>query len=256
MRRIPTQAVLPFGTREAVLNRQIRERAAGKKVRPGPGRPQKNNGRVAHRQRPVLKNKTAVHVTLRVRDIVPNLRTRRRFNVIKQAFVKFCGSEQNRASTPKGFRLVHFALLSNHVHFVVEADSRRSLAMGMQKLLHSISRRLNALSVSQHGAKVSTKAGPYRALPGWLGRVFCDRYHAHLLKTPTEIERAVRYVLTNAERHGVFAHGSRSQSVDAFTSLGAAADERQSSGLVLVAVAKGFLLSRACRRVQKHLGLL
>ena len=194
---------------------------------------------MSHRSRLVLEKKSAVHVTLKVRRGVPNLRSRRRFDVIKHAFVKFC------APSGLGFRLVHFAVLSNHVHFVVEADSKRALSMGMQKLLHSISRRLNALSLKEHGTTLSTKTGSYRALKGWLGRVFADRYHAHLLKTPTEMARAVRYVPENAEHHGVRDVGrSPSSSADLFTSANVAEQH-------LTAEPRGFLLQRACRRYQK-----
>jgi REP element-mobilizing transposase RayT len=175
-----------------------------------------------------------VHVTLKATRNVPNLRTRRRFAVIKRAFVRFCKVDG------LGFRLVHFAVLSNHVHFVVEADSKRALSMGMQKLLHSISRRLNALNVWEHGAKVSTKTGRYRELAGWIGRVFSDRYHAHVLKTPTEMQHAVRYVLNNASHHHV-ATDSKQGGRDPFTSIGDSEPD-------LVAEARGFLLARACKR--------
>src|SRR5262245_29321940 len=145
MKRVPKQAVLPLGRKERVLNRQIRERAEGRRVHEGPGRPKKKSSRHTHQSRPELKKGAAVHVTLRVAQRAAHPRSRKRFSVIKRAFVKFCGNAQ----TP--FRLVHFAVLSNHVHFIVEADSKSALSMGMQKLLHSISRRLNALSVIDNG---------------------------------------------------------------------------------------------------------
>ena len=34
------------------------------------------------------------------------------------------------------------------------------------------------------------------------GRVFADRYHAHVLRTPLEVRRALVYVLQNARKHG------------------------------------------------------
>ena len=34
------------------------------------------------------------------------------------------------------------------------------------------------------------------------GRVFADRYHDHVLKTPTEVRNALSYVLNNARKHG------------------------------------------------------
>jgi hypothetical protein len=36
---------------------------------------------------------------------------------------------------------------------------------------------------------------------GRTGPVFEDRYHAHVLRTPTEVRNAVRYVLGNFENH-------------------------------------------------------
>jgi REP element-mobilizing transposase RayT len=232
MKRQVRQALLPFGRKERLKNRQLRQRQAGKRATPGPGRPRQKDAGVSHQRRPTLSAKSAVHVTLRTRHSVPNLRTRRRFSAIKQAFVRFA------APKPLGFRLVHFAVLGNHLHFIVEADNKAALSLGMQKLLHSISRRLNALSVFENGGRVSTKGGRYQALRGWLGRIFADRYHAHLLQAPTEMANAVRYVLHNAERH----YGP-SQQRDPFTSLGASEDR-------LTAKPEGFLLIRACR--QQH----
>ena len=36
---------------------------------------------------------------------------------------------------------------------------------------------------------------------GRTGRVFADRYHAHALKTPTEVANAIAYVLGNSHVH-------------------------------------------------------
>jgi len=36
---------------------------------------------------------------------------------------------------------------------------------------------------------------------GRTGRVLADRYHHHLLRTPREVHRALRYVLLNARKH-------------------------------------------------------
>jgi REP element-mobilizing transposase RayT len=82
-----------------------------------------------------------------------------------------------------GMRLVEFAVLSNHVHLVCEADDERALARGMKGLCVRIARALNRL---------------------WnrVGSVFSDRYHAHVLKTPREVRNALDYVLHNAARHG------------------------------------------------------
>jgi REP element-mobilizing transposase RayT len=172
-----------------------------------------------------LHEKTAVHVTLRVRSHVPSLRSRRRFAAVVAAFRKFGASVD-------GFRLVHFAVLSNHLHFVVEVDSKRALSLGMQKIGHSISRRLNALSVRASGGRISTKSGvAYSQARGWLGRVFAERYHAHVLASATEMAHAVRYVRNNAEQH-----------------FGASFAREAAS---LIARPVGYLLQLACTRLRR-----
>ena len=80
-------------------------------------------------------------------------------------------------------RLVHFSVQGNHLHLIVEAKSREVLSKAMQGLTIRIAKRLNRL---------------------WerAGRVFADRYHDHVLKTPTEVRNALSYVLNNARKHG------------------------------------------------------
>jgi REP element-mobilizing transposase RayT len=81
-----------------------------------------------------------------------------------------------------GFRLVHYAVMGNHVHMIVEAPNRLRLARGMQGLGIRIARALN---------RVMERSG----------RVVADRYHAHILKTPSEVKRARFYLLSNARQH-------------------------------------------------------
>ena len=84
----------------------------------------------------------------------------------------------------EGFRLVHYSVQSNHLHLICEALDRSSLARGLQSLAIRIAKRLNSL---------------------WqrIGRVFADRYHARILRSPREVRNALAYVLDNAARHGV-----------------------------------------------------
>ncbi len=95
-----------------------------------------------------------------------------------------------------GFRLVHYAVLANHLHLVVEAGDSRSLSRGMQGLAVRMARALN-------------RAWRRR------GKVFAERFHAHVLKTPREVRNALRYVLENARRHGAWL---RRGGVDPFSS--------------------------------------
>jgi hypothetical protein len=68
------------------------------------------------------------------------------------------------------------------MHFVVEATGRNTLSRGVQGLLVRIARCLNRLWQRR-------------------GRVFADRYHDHILKSPREVRNALRYVLGNARHH-------------------------------------------------------
>jgi REP element-mobilizing transposase RayT len=146
--------------------------------RDGGGRPKKKGAGVSHLRRPKLSMHHPVHVTLRCVTGLPSLRRRQLRKVIFRAFG--AGSERF------GFRLVHFSVQSNHLHLVCEAEDARALSRGMQGLSIRIAKRLN------------------RAI-GRAGRVFSDRYHAHVLKTPREVRNVLAYVLNDARKHGVVA---------------------------------------------------
>ena len=81
-----------------------------------------------------------------------------------------------------GFRLIEYSVQTNHVHFLVEAKDRRALSRGMQGLLIRMARGLNKLWQRK-------------------GRVFAERYHERILRSPTEVRRALVYVLQNAKKH-------------------------------------------------------
>ena len=143
--------------------------------REGAGRPPANGkSGVPHLPRPALASRFPVHVTWRMKGHVWNLRSRRSERALAPAF--YAGAERD------GFRLVHFAVMGNHIHLMVEASDRMRLARGMQGLGVRIARRLN------------------RMMRGH-GRVIADRYHAHILKTPTEVRHTRQYLLTNAAKH-------------------------------------------------------
>ena len=146
-------------------------------ARAGAGRKKTSEESVPHARRPEIAARYPVHVTLRVARGLPSLRTGRTFRELVRAFRG--GRERF------GFRLVHFAVLSNHVHLVVEADVARSLSRGMQGLAVRLARAFN------------------RAV-GRAGAVFVERYHARVLRTPREVRNALAYVLGNARRHGVW----------------------------------------------------
>src|ERR1700738_5349242 len=131
---------------------------------------------VPHQHRPALSPRHPAHVTMRVLPHVWNLRSRRAFRAIELAFAS-CKERD-------GFRLVHFSVQGNHLHLIVEARDAERLSRGMQGLATWIARRLNQLI-------------------GRRGKVFADRFHAHALRTPLEVARAVAYVLGNFVIHAL-----------------------------------------------------
>ncbi len=146
-------------------------------ARKGAGRkPKGERAGVTHHGRPELTALAPVHVTLRVLPHVWNLRSRRVLAVVESAL---------EAMKPRReFRVVHFSVQGEHLHFLVEADDNRALSEGMQGLSVRLAKGLNRL-MSRHG------------------RVFTDRFHAHVLSTPAETRNALAYVLLNHRSHMV-----------------------------------------------------
>jgi putative transposase len=177
--------------------------------RDGAGRKPKNDkAGVSHRARPVFEKAMPVHVTLRIRDDVPSLRASRRFAAIRRSFAAARGRN--------GMRLVEFSVLSNHLHLVVEADSSQRLSRGMQGLAIRLAKALNAV------------------LRGRTGSVFADHFHSRLLRTPTELTRALRYVADNAEHH--------------YGEADASFSSRAAENIALLAAPVGWLLRVGWRR--------
>jgi putative transposase len=144
-----------------------RRKGAGRKAkgeRPG----------VSHRGRPVLPSRFPVHVTLRVLAHVWNLRSRRGFRVVERALA--LGGDR------LGFRVCEFSVQGNHFHLITEALDAPSLSRAMQGLSVRLARGLNRMM-------------------GRMGKVLADRFHARILRTPTEVRRAVTYVRNNRAVH-------------------------------------------------------
>ena len=142
--------------------------------RAGAGRKRSKRSGMPHLRRAELAARNPVHVTLRVGRGCWNLRSFRVLRVLEAAF--HAGRERF------GFRLAHYSIQANHLHLLVEAEGKESLARGMKGLEVRLARALNRMMRRT-------------------GRVFGDRYRAHVLKTPREAARALRYVLTNFAHH-------------------------------------------------------
>ena len=165
-----------------------------------------------HRSRKKFRKGT-LHVTLRLRREVWDLRTHRCFRALKHAFARGCERF--------GYRLIHFSVQGNHIHtihMIVEAPDVVSLGRAMKGLEVRMARALN---------KVMARRGP----------VFGDRYHAHLLRSPREAWHGIRYVLDNWVVHARRENQPAPLGVDPYWS-----DWQNDTGPPLVANAEWWML--------------
>ena len=140
---------------------------AGRKAKP-------EHDRRGHRRRPELAARFPVHVTLKVVQGVESLRRGHCFAVLRRCFA--------RGKDRFGFRLAHFTVQGSHLHLLCEAPDRTALGRGLQGLSIRIARSLNR--------KLGRK-----------GRLFAERYHQRILRSPTEVRNALVYVYQNSRKH-------------------------------------------------------
>jgi REP element-mobilizing transposase RayT len=214
------------------MNHGGRRNGAGRKAQ------KRANGKRVHNTHAVREHFTAsrpVHVTVRVRSGLPSLRG----PVLAPVVLKAMEAGNERA----GFRLVHFSLQVNHVHLICEADGAAALAAAMRALNGRIAKAINKQL-------------------GRTGSVIEDRYHLEVLRTPTQVRNAVRYVLRNGEKHGVhiaLRHGDARPCPDPLSSAAWYGYWRESelnvlttqSAVTIVRPAEGFLLSEGLRRAER-----
>ena len=122
-----------------------------------------------------------VHVTMRTVEGIRGLREDGLFEKVRDAL---------RLGCRDGFRVVHFTVLGNHVHLIVEAAGKEALALGMQGLSIRLARTIN-----RHMERT--------------GKVWSDRYHAVVLRGPTQCRHALAYVLNNFRKHAAESGGGR-----------------------------------------------
>jgi len=89
-------------------------------------------------------------VTLRLESGLPSLRDVRVVRELERTFAAGCDR--------RDFRLVHYSLLGNHAHLIVEAQDRDALGRGMKAIGVRLARAMNRIA-------------------GRSGRVLADRYH-------------------------------------------------------------------------------
>jgi REP element-mobilizing transposase RayT len=163
-------------TKKKARGRQLTFSRIARSAHPGRrlGRKPSEDSGVSHARRPSLSKCHPVHINIKWCAGLPSLREPGARRVLSDAF---------RATNAKGkLRVVHFSIQGNHLHMLCEAEDAQTLSRQMQGLKVRIARRLNAMW-------------------GRTGTVFADRYHRVDLKQPSQVRRAIRYVLQNTFRH-------------------------------------------------------
>jgi len=147
-------------------------------MRAGAGRkriPRHKRSYVPHIRRPKVTKSTPVHVTLRCVAGLPSLRRANPQRFIERVFAK-----ENR----RGFRLVHYSIQGNHLHLICEGRDTQALSRGVQRVSSMMARKLNRYFSRR-------------------GRLFKERFHGVVIKTPRQMRAALRYVLLNHHKHQV-----------------------------------------------------
>jgi putative transposase len=148
--------------------------------RAGAGRKRRGPQRVAHTARAPHKERVPVHVTLRLRDDLPTLRSHEVTLLMWRLVEHYAGRDD--------FRIIHFTLQDDHIHLLVEVTTKDRLSWAMRSFAIRFARGFNKLH--------------HRT-----GKVFADRYHRHDLETPKEVHRSLGYVLENWIHHGAIIIG-------------------------------------------------
>ena len=143
--------------------------------RPGSGRKRADptaRPNVEHRERPVHVAERPVHVTMRRAKGLPGFRSRAHPRVARAG---------RYGDTLRGdFRIAHYSIQADHIHFIVEADDPAALTRGMRSLSVRIAMRVNR-----------------RVLRRTRGRVWGDRYHRRDLAGPRAVRNALVYLFAN-----------------------------------------------------------
>ena len=132
------------------------------------GRKKVRKSEPSHAVRPRITAQVPGHVVLKLRPGFPSLRDR----YFQELFWRAV-----KRARELGLRVQQFAILSNHLHLIVECDSSRVLARAMTSICTTLAKGL-----------------------GW-GKIFAARYFVRLLRTPAQVRNAVAYVVYNQAKH-------------------------------------------------------
>lgn len=140
--------------------------------RKGAGKPNRSGLR-GHTSRPKIDARKPLHITMKVRKGVASLRSR---DFLKQFTFAL------KRARHFGLNVNQYSVLHDHIHLIVEARGNAELTKGMKSLGGRLGKVIGRLSLGR-------------------GSVFKERFHLHVLRSPTEVRNALSYVLLNQARH-------------------------------------------------------
>jgi REP element-mobilizing transposase RayT len=184
-----TRRPRPKKRRQERTQRSVGPHPAAPKKRPV-GRPRK--GRFAgapHKARPELNRRHPVHVVLRVVSVLGSLRKRFMYSALREATIAVAMRELNEKENG-AFRIVHISIQRDHVHLIVEADSKLALSRGMQSFQISAAKHLNRAYSVKLGLSERRR-----------GTVFPDRFHQEIITSRKQARHTLAYVLNNWRKH-------------------------------------------------------
>jgi REP element-mobilizing transposase RayT len=118
---------------------------------------------------------------------------------LRKQFVARTVIDALRDSNSERFRIAHYSVQENHLHLIVEADSKAALSTGMRSLMVRLAKRVNKLL--------------FRS-----GRFWADRWHGNALTAPRQVRNALVYVLQNRKKPAHPASREPNASVDPLSS--------------------------------------
>ncbi len=118
-------------------------------------------------------DKKPLHLTLKIKNKKWNLRCADVAAAFKASAIK---------AQSCGLHILHYAVLRDHIHLLVEARDNNGLTRGMRSFGSSFGKA-------------------FRKIVGGKGAVLAGRFHLNVITNPTQMRNTLIYVLQNFARH-------------------------------------------------------
>lgn len=140
----------------------------------GAGRPAKHDAGIRHTSKPLIKNPTSLHLTIKVKAIKADIKNKIILHMLKRAILN---------ARRQGLKVIHFSLEYDHIHLLIEADNNQTLGKGMKAF----------------GVTIAKKINKFRGL---MGAVYKHRYHFRRIESSKQLKNVMKYIFSNGVKHG------------------------------------------------------